>query len=611
MSVCERGPGPDTASSSMGRGVTRFMGSVIFAFGFVATAFAADVTDARLLNAGGKAEAGNWLMVHRSYDAHRFSPLSQIDRKTVKGLKFAYAVPLGGWETSELANSALQGTPLADGGFLYVTDGWGSVYKIDGRAGDRGRIVWKVDFEVEKESNRIPVNRGVALWQNLVLANLLDGRVAAIDDATGEIVWEKQIATDPGEGFSGAPLVAGGKLIVGQAMGDWATRGFIAALDPKTGNELWRFYTVPAPDEPGGETWRCDETGNPDCWKTGGAGAWATGSYDADNKLLIMGTGNPVPMFDPEARPGDNLYSNSAVALDIETGKLIWHFQYTPGDYYDFDETGVHLLVDREIDGQKRKVVVHFGRNGFFYRLDRANGSFIGAKQYVKDLTWTKGIDPKTGKPLGYDPGRSLQEYTPGLAPRRDGPDRVTSCPHAQGGVNFWPTAYNPDLELAYGAAIEACSEVVLPEVKGAGGLLEGARDFAGAGEIWRGGGIGVTGEQKGSITAFDVATGTPTQKVMTEYPNYSGVLATRGKLIFTGHIDGTFSAYDAVTLEELWHLNLGVEFQAPPMTFAVNGKQYVAILGGGGGLNPSIGSFGRTELETMERAYLLWVFAL
>jgi alcohol dehydrogenase (cytochrome c) len=575
------------------------------------TGLPAEVTDERLRNAGTEAEAANWLTVHRSYDAHRFSPLSEINRDTVKGLKLAFAVPLGGWEPSEMTNSGLQGTPLADGGFLYVTDGWGSVYKIDARAGNRGRVTWKVDFEVEREIMLIPVNRGVALWNNLVLANLLDGRVAAIDNATGEIVWEKRVATGAGEGFSGAPLVADGKLIVGQSMGDWATRGFIAALDPETGEELWRFYTVPAPGEPGSETWRCDETGNPDCWKTGGAAPWATGSYDVENKLLIVGTGNPVPMFDPEARPGDNLYSNSAIALDIETGKLVWHFQYTPGDYLDFDETGVHLLVDREIDGQQRKVVAHFGRNGFFYRLDRTNGSFIGATQYIDELTWTEGVDPKTGKPLGYDPAGGLQEYAKGLAPRRGGADRVTSCPHAQGGVNFWPTAYNPDLKLAYGASIEACSEVVIPEVEGAGGLLEGAREFRGEGELWRAGGIGVIGLQKGSLSAFDVATGAPAKKIMTEYPNYSGVLATRGNLIFTGHIDGRFSAYDARSLDELWHINVGVEFQAPPMTFAVNGKQYVAILGGGGGVSPGVSSFGRTELETMERAYMLWVFAL
>ncbi|NQV22159.1 MAG: PQQ-binding-like beta-propeller repeat protein, partial [Rhodospirillales bacterium] len=256
----------------------------------ISGARAAEVTDARLRNAGSDTEAANWLTVHRSYDSHRFSPLAEIDRDTVKGLKLAYAVPLGGWGPSELGFPTLQGTPLADGGFLYVSDGWGSIYKIDARSGDRGRVVWKAEFDVDHEALRLPANRGVALWGNLVFSNLVDGRVVAVDGATGEIVWEKHVATGPGEGFTGAPLVADGKLIVGQSMGDWATRGFIAALDPETGDELWRFYTVPAPGEPGSETWQCPEGGNPDCWKTGGAGAWATGSYDPENKLLIMGT---------------------------------------------------------------------------------------------------------------------------------------------------------------------------------------------------------------------------------------------------------------------------------------------------------------------------------
>ncbi|HIF09655.1 MAG TPA: PQQ-dependent dehydrogenase, methanol/ethanol family [Sneathiellales bacterium] len=582
-------------------------------FGILATAIsgaarAVDVTEARLLNAGSDAEAANWLTHHRTYDAHRYSPLNGITTDNVSGLKLAYAVPLGGWEPSELGAPALQATPLVDGGFLYVTDGWGSIYKIDGRSGDRGRVVWKADFDMDHEGLRLPVNRGVALWNNLVFSNLGDGRVVAVDDPTGEIAWEKQVASGAGEGFTGAPLIADNKLIVGQAMGDWATRGFIAALNPATGDEYWRFHTVPAPDETGGDTWRCAEAGNVDCWKVGGAGAWATGSYDPDNKLLIMGTGNPVPMFDPESRPGDNLYSNSTVALDIETGKLVWYFQYTPGDYMDFDETGVNLLIDREIKGEKRKVVAHFGRNGFFYRLDRTNGSFIGAKQYVDKLTWTEGVDPKTGIPLGYDPASSLQEYTKGQAPRRKGADRVTNCPHLQGGVNFWPTAYNPELKLAYGASIEACSEVV---VRGEAQVGEGFQEFRGEGEFWLGAGANVVGTPTGSLSAIDVATGAAVVKVALKYPNYSGVMTTKGKLLFTGHLDGTFSAYDAKSLKELWHINLGVEFQAPPMTFAVDGKQYVAILGGGGGFSPGSAFYGLAELAVMERAYMLWVFAL
>lgn len=587
--------------------ITRLSILVFFVVSYPTTA---DVSDARLLNAASPAEADNWLMVHRSYDAHRFSPLTQINRRNVKDLKLAFAVPLGGWEASGHSNSALQGTPLAEGGYLYVTDGWGTLYKIDVRSGKRGRIVWKTDFDVDKEINRIPANRGAALWEDLVFTNLIDGRVAAVKAATGEIVWERQVAGGPGEGFSGAPLVADGKLIVGQSMGDWLTRGFVAALNPRTGAELWRFYVVPAPGEEGGDSWLCEQTGNPGCWKTGGGGVWVTGSYDPAQRLYITGTGNPAPAYDPEYRPGDNLYTNSVIALEIDTGKLAWHFQYTPNDYMEFDETGIHTLVDLIEDGKKKRVVAHFGRNGFFYRLDRGTGAFLNARQYTEQVAWTKGVDQKTGKPLGYRPNQALQAYAEGSAPRRGiNQDRFRSCPHAQGGVNFWPTAYNPELNIAYGVSLEACSITVLQGESAIG--PKSTRKFRGAGELYLAGGYVPEGVPRGSLLAVDVGSGATVNKAMFEYPNYSGVLVTRAGLIFTGHMDGTFSAYDGKSLKELWQINLGVEFQAPPMTYGVDGKQYIAIMGGGGGIGPMVNSFGRKELSTMERASMLWVFAL
>lgn len=584
---------------------------LIVALASISVSFAANVSNERLNNLNSKAEAGNWLTVHRTYDAHRYSPLKQINTNTIGGLKLAYAVALGGVGRSGLASANMQATPLADNGFLYITDGWGSIYKIDATSGDHGRIIWKVDFEIDREIGRIPSNRGAALWNNLVFTNMVDGRVAAVNDANGEIVWEKQVTTEAGEGFSGAPIIADGKLIVGQSMGDWMTRGFVAALDPATGEELWRFYVVPEPGKAGSRSWRCEKAGNPACWKTGGGGVWATGAYDPVNKLYITGTGNPAPAYDPESRPGDNLYTNSVIALNIDTGKLVWHFQYTPGDYMELDETGVHMLVDRIVDGNKLKTVAHFGRNGFFYRFDQLNGQFLGAKQYVEKVTWTKGIDKKTGKPLGYNPGSDLQDYVKGSAPRRgvESP-RFSSCPHAQGGVNFWPTAYDPETKIAYGASLEACSitntkSIVIIKPKSDG------KEKPADGELYLAGGYVADGISRGSLLAVDATSGLTIKKIMFEYPNYSGVLATAGKLVFTGHMDGAFSAYSAASLDEVWKINLGMEFQAPPMTFAVNGKQYIAILGGGGGINPMVNSFGRNELQTMEHASILWVFSL
>ena len=585
--------------------------ALLVCFSLTGKLSAANVTTERLNNLSAKEEEGNWLTVHRTYDAHRYSPLKQINKKTVSGLKLAYAVALGGVGRTGLASANMQATPLADNGFLYITDGWGSIYKIDVNSGSHGRIVWKADFEVDREIGRIPSNRGAALWNNLVFTNMVDGRVAAVNDSDGEIVWEKQIAVNAGEGFSGAPIIADGKLLVGQSMGDWMTRGFVAALDPNTGDELWRFNVVPEPGMEGSRTWRCDKAGNPDCWRTGGGGVWATGAYDPVNKIYITGTGNPAPAYDPEARPGDNLYTNSVIALNVETGKLDWHFQYTPGDYMELDETGVHMLVDRIVDGKRKKTIAHFGRNGFFYRFDQLSGKFLDAEQYVEKVTWTEGIDKKTGKPLGYNSASDLQDYVKGSAPRRAfrGGD-FSSCPHAQGGVNFWPTAYDPETNIAYGASLEACSITSTEQIA----IIKTKSDTSGEveeGELYLAGGYVADGISKGSLVAIDGNSGQTIKKIIFEYPNYSGVLATAGKLVFTGHMDGTLSAYSADSLEELWKINLGMEFQAPPMTFSVKGKQYIAILGGGGGINPMVNSFGRKDLQTMEHASILWVFAL
>ena len=560
-------------------------------------AYADDATPERLANAGSAEEAGNWLMVHRTYDANRFSPLDEITADNVSGLKLAYAVPLGGLEPSSFGTGGVEATPLAKDGFLYITDPWGTPYKIDATSGTRGDVVWVGDTGIDKDPNRgiLLASRGLALWNNLVIVALNDGRVMAFDDETGDIVWDQQVGTEQGEGFTNAPLVIKDKIIVGQSYGDWATRGWIAALDAETGEESWRFYTVPEPGQPGSETWLCEEAGNPDCWKTGGAAAWVTGSYDETTNTIYWGTGNPVPMYDPEYRPGDNLYSNSSVALDADTGELKWYFQYTPGDYMDYDEVGVQLLMDTQVNGKDRKVLAHFGRNGIFYTLDRTNGSFINASQYVTKLNWTKGIDPKTGKPVEYDSAKSLQEYANGA--QRRGGENVETCPNIQGGINFWPTAYDSTSGIAYGAGIEGCSDLSVDPVDPA--------DVVG-GTIFTGGAAAASGVQGGSIFGFNVATGEQVVKVDRPYPNYAGVLATPG-LVWTGELDGTFGAYDAQTLEQKWSINMGNSFLAPPVSFEVDGKQYIAIAGGGNAGN----AFGHPELENRPSANMLYVFAL
>lgn len=557
----------------------------------------AEVTPERLLAAGTEAEAGNWLMVGRTYDLNRFSPLDQINASNVANLRLVMAAPLGGTEPAGFGVGSMEATPLVDNGFLYVSDPWGTPYKFDLSSGVAARQVWICDTGIDKDPSRgiLLASRGLALWGNNVITVLNDGRVVACDNDTGDVVWDVQIATEVGEGFTNSPQVVGDRILVGQSYGDWATRGWIAALDAATGEELWRFYTVPEPGQPGSETWLCDQTGNPDCWKTGGGAAWVAGSYDPDTNTAFWGTGNPVPMYDPEFRPGDNLYTNSTVALNVETGELEWYFQYTPGDYMDYDEVGPALLVNTTIDGEERKIVARFGRNGIFYTLDRNTGAYINSTTYVSNLNWTEGIDPKTGLPLEYDPEADLQTYAHGAITRAG--DTATTCPNIQGGTNFFPTAYNPELGLAYASGIEGCSDLSVREVA--------AGDVA-AGNIFTGGSGVNSGAQTGSINAVDVATSTVVATHNTTFPMYGGVMAS-ADLLWSGHMDGTFAAYDARTLEKLWSINVGTSFQAAPITFLVEGKQYVAIVGGGigvgGGLAP--------ELSDMQAANMLWVFAL
>ena len=377
-----------------------------------------------------------------------------------------------------------------------------------------------------------------------------------------------------------------------------ATRGFIAALDVATGEEIWRWHVVPEPGQPGSETWKCDEGPNANCWKTGGGGAWVTGSYDAETNSLIWGTGNPVPMFDPASRPGDNLYTNSTVALDPETGALKWYYQYTPGDYFDYDEVGSQLLLDREIDGQDRKLVAHFGRNGFFYLIDRTDGSFVAASQYGKQVSWTEGLNPETGKPIEYDPSKDLQAYKAGTLHAAG--DVLVSCPHLHGGVNFFPTVYNPNTGFAYGAAIEGCSKdesipVAAADIVPGDGYLAGTYATEG-------------GVLNGSVTAMEISSNERVRQADTKFPFWSGMLSTPD-MVWAGDTEGNFVGYDAQTLEEKWSINVGGVFAAPPMTYTVNGKQYLAVAAGPTGL---IGFFsGQPEHGLMQAAAMVYVFAL
>jgi alcohol dehydrogenase (cytochrome c) len=361
-----------------------------------ASGLAADVTPDRLVNAD--KEPQNWLMNHRTYDGQRFSPLDRINKGNVSNLRLAYAVPLGGGA----GNESNEATALAEDGFLYITDSWGVLYKIDGTVGEVGRVVWRMDPKQERQA----VNRGAAFWGNFVVSVANSpARIIATDKSTGKIVWETNVAFDvPQVQITAAPLAIRDKIIVGASGGDRGIRDWIAGLDAATGRVLWRKFTIPAPGEPGSETWK----GSTNAWQTGGGAMWVTGTYDPDTNQTLWGVGNPVPQLDARVRPGDNLFTNSVTSWDPDSGKMNWYFQYTPGDMWDYDEVGTHILFERIVDGQPRKLVTHSARNGFVYTMDRHNGAMLGAQAYT-DVNWTKGIDQKTGKPVDYDPNKDVQ----------------------------------------------------------------------------------------------------------------------------------------------------------------------------------------------------------
>jgi alcohol dehydrogenase (cytochrome c) len=549
---------------------------------------AADVTPERLLNPD--KEPQNWLMNHRSYDGQRYSPLARITKDNVKGLRLAYAVPLAGTHSVDF----IEATPLAEDGFLYITDSWGVLYKIDATAGNVGRIVWQMDPKQE----RVMANRGAAFWGNLVISPAsVPARVIATDKNTGKVVWETNVSDAERITITGAPLPIKDKIVIGASGGDGGARDWMAALDAATGKLLWRKYTIPAPGEPGSETWKDKNN----AWQTGGGAVWVTGTYDPDTNQTLWGVGNPVPMMDARARPGDNLYTNSVISWDPDNGKMNWYFQYTPGDMWDFDEVGTHILFERTVNGERRKLLTHSARNGFVYTMERASGAMVGAKPYVDNVNWTKGIDQKTGKPVDYDPNKDVQTYS-GLADPTSAEPIKKVCPNRTGGNNYFPSSYSPKTQLLYIPAMTACELVTNDKTIGA------KRD-----EGWfvrSGGGYKIDGRYESTLTAVDPVTQEIKKNVRLPYPNYSGALSTAGGLVFVALLDGTVAAFDDATLEQLWSINLGSGFGAPPMTFEVGGKQYLAIASG-----PSPTSrtklLATPELKDQHSATVLYVFAL
>jgi len=392
------------------------------------------------------------------------------------------------------------------------------------------------------------VNRGVAILGDKVFMGTLDAHVIALDAKTGVVVWDITAADySKGYSFTLAPLVIRNLVLVGVSGGEYGIRGFIDAYDAATGARKWRFYTIPAPGEPGSETWEGDS------WKIGGSPAWITGTFDPATNTTFWTTGNPAPSNRGAGREGDNLYSDSLLALDPDTGKLKWHFQFTKHDEHDYDATQVPVMID---DGDKRWIA-QANRNGFFYLLDRTNGKLLAATQYAKQ-TWSNSKD-SIGRPVGSKEGEPTAEGNP-------------VCPGAFGATNWMSPTYDPQTKLFYVTAREQCDIFsTAPQTYEAGHAFYGSAYYPND----------ATQPFFGALRALDPATGKLVWEWKHNSPSWSGVLSTAGGIVFTGDAEGNFIALDAKNGKALWHFQCGASLVAGPMTYAVDGKQYVAVAAG------------------------------
>ncbi|MCW5695626.1 MAG: PQQ-binding-like beta-propeller repeat protein [Bauldia sp.] len=531
-------------------------------------------------------EPGNWLTVYGNYQGWRYSALDEINKDNVADLRLAFAVPLsmqGG------LGGNLQSVPLVDDGFIYTMDMQDAIVKIDVGSGTAGTQLWRLETTPAEQQGRI---QGAALWGDAVYSATRLGTVLAAARDSGEVLWEEGYVV-PGEFFDASPIaIDGGKIIVGQARGDSGTRGYVFAVDPDDGTELWRWWAVPGPGEPGHETWPQDN----DSWMTGGGGVWVAPTYDPDTNFIFVGTGNPSPAWDAEFRAGDNLYTASTAVLDGDTGELVWYFQYTPNDAHEHDEISPHILFDVEVGGEMRQVFGHFSRTGYYYTFDRNTGEYLSAVPGQSVITWTAGIDPKTGLPVEYDPDVDFQRYA--VNPER-GEETVELC----GGLfltGTWPPSYDPERQRVYNSSPDdSCNPGVRIDWDDTQTVEERF------GRQGLGGPIGVANSGY-RINATDARTG----EIVASYDNgieaRAGTLNTAGGLVFMGDGVGNLQAYDADTLDLLWSINLGAMIVSPPFSYAVDGKQYIAVQSGG---RPNAGGF--FDPPSGPNSSNLWVFAL
>ena len=503
-----------------------------------------DVSHAELATAPPTA---NWLSYNGDYTGRRFSSLNQITPANVNQLRAQ-------WVFHARESDSLEVTPVVVNGIMFVTAA-NDAYALDAQT---GRVIWHTSRPITEgliDDASQHHNRGVGVWGSRVYMNTDNAHLLCLDARSGHVHWDVAYADwSKNYGATSAPLVVKGKVVVGTSGGDDGVRGFIAAYDAMTGKLAWRFWTIPGPGEFGSESWPGDS------YLLGGGTTWMPGTYDPELNTLYWGTSNPSPDFSGETRPGDDLYTSSLVALDPDTGKLKWYFQFTPHDLYDYDATETPVLVDAEYKGKPRKLILEANRNGFLYVLDRVTGEFLSATRFVEKLNWAKGIDGK-GRPI-------LDENS-----AKPTPHGSLVCPGFAGATNWFAPSYNPETRSLFFMALEACSV-----------YSSGEQKFK-EGETYYATGVRRSPGEHGQkiLLAYDLDTATFRWRYpQTGARGAAGTMTTASGLVFFGDNAETFEAVDAKTGKPLWHFNTGQFLHASPMSYAVNGKQYVAMAAGG-----------------------------
>ena len=500
------------------------------------------ITWERLVNAADEPE--NWLMYSGTLDSQRYSTLDQITTENVDQLvmKWAYQIPV---------IDRAETVPLVVDGIMFITEAPSNVVAVDAQT---GRQYWRYNHEMPDDL-RICCgrnNRGVAILGETLFMSTLDAHLVAIDARTGNLLWDVEVAPhDSGYSKTAAPLIVKDKVVTGIAGGEFGIRGFIDAYDAVTGELAWRTYTIPGEGEPGNDTWAGDS------WKTGGSASWITGAYDAELNMIYWGTGNPGPDWNGDLRLGDNLYSDSALALNGDTGELEWYFQFTPHDIHDWDAIQVPILADIEVDGRERKVMMWANRNAFFYTIDRSTGEFLKGQPFASQ-TWAEGLDVN-GRPI----------RVPGMEPTYEG---IMVSPPITGGTNWYSPGYSQQTGLFYVTAFDG--EQI---------FFKRDEEYE-EGERFTGGG-GRYDQPMDAFQSWIRAIDPATAEIQWQFPiqprSSAGITTTAGGLVFTGSADGYVFALDASSGEELWHMSLGQRVHAAPITYAVDGQQYMTIASG------------------------------